>query len=80
MLRSTDRILTSHVGSLVRPVDVMEFQRAKQARQGYNETAYAERLNETIDAVVAQQAQRARLLEQLAHEAGLLRFDLLEAR
>ena len=31
MKRSTDRILTTHVGSLIRPQALQEFLRAKQA-------------------------------------------------
>ena len=31
MKRSTDRILTTHVGSLIRPAALQEFLRAKQA-------------------------------------------------
>ena len=33
MKRSSDRILTTHVGSLIRPPALQEFLRAKQARQ-----------------------------------------------
>jgi len=31
MKRSTDRILTSHVGSLIRPPELIEFLRAQQS-------------------------------------------------
>ncbi len=34
MKRSTDRILTTHVGSLVRPPGVVEIMRAKESGQG----------------------------------------------
>ena len=41
MKRSTDRILTTHVGSLIRPQALQEFLRAKQAGKPYDEAAYA---------------------------------------
>ncbi|GAF99965.1 unnamed protein product, partial [marine sediment metagenome] len=37
MKRSTDRILTSHVGSLIRPPELIEFLRAQQAHQPVDE-------------------------------------------
>ncbi len=40
MKRSSNRILTTHVGSLIRPPALQEFLRAKQAGKPYDETAY----------------------------------------
>ena len=40
MKRSTDRILTTHVGSLIRPMPLQEFLRAKQASKPYDQAAY----------------------------------------
>ena len=40
MKRSTDRILTTHVGSLIRPPELQEFYRAKQTGQPYDQGAY----------------------------------------
>ena len=40
MKRSTDRILTTHVGSLIRPQALQDILRAKQAGQPYDQTAY----------------------------------------
>jgi len=37
MKRSTDRILTTHVGSLIRPPKLLEFIRARQGGQAYDE-------------------------------------------
>ncbi len=42
MKRSTGRILTTHVGSLVRPPQLLKFIGAKQTGQAYDERAYAE--------------------------------------
>ena len=40
MKRSIDRILTTHVGSLIRPTPLQEFLRAKQAGKPYDLAAY----------------------------------------
>ena len=48
MKRSTDRILTTHVGSLIRPPELQEFLRAKQAGQPYDEEAYERTLKTTV--------------------------------
>ncbi|HYL31738.1 MAG TPA: cobalamin-independent methionine synthase II family protein [Stellaceae bacterium] len=55
MNRSTDRILTTHVGSLIRPPRLLEFLRAKQDGRPYDERAYAACLKETVAEVVRQQ-------------------------
>ena len=39
MKRSTDRILTTHVGSLIRPPALQEIMRAKQADRAYDQAA-----------------------------------------
>jgi 5-methyltetrahydropteroyltriglutamate--homocysteine methyltransferase len=57
MKRSTDRILTTHVGSLIRPAPLLEFLRAKQAHQAYDEAAYHRCLKDAVAAVVRQQAE-----------------------
>ena len=43
MKRSTDRILTTHCGSLARPKDLLDLMKAKVKGEPYDETAYAER-------------------------------------
>jgi len=53
---STDRILTTHVGSLIRPPRLLEFLRAKQGGRPYDEDAYAACLKEAVAEVVRQQA------------------------
>ena len=57
MKRSTDRILTSHVGSLIRPDDLREFIRAKQSGKDYDATAYLSCLTESVGNVVARQVE-----------------------
>jgi 5-methyltetrahydropteroyltriglutamate--homocysteine methyltransferase len=55
--RSTDRILTTHVGSLPRPPDVREMLLAKDARQPYDKDLLARRVNEEVKAVVEKQVE-----------------------
>jgi 5-methyltetrahydropteroyltriglutamate--homocysteine methyltransferase len=54
--RSTDRILTTHVGSLIRPTDLREFLAAKEAGKPYDAKAYASCLVESVANVVREQA------------------------
>jgi 5-methyltetrahydropteroyltriglutamate--homocysteine methyltransferase len=55
MPHSTDRILVTHVGSLVRPPKLVEFLRAIENSQAYDPAAYEACLKESIDEVVGQQ-------------------------
>jgi 5-methyltetrahydropteroyltriglutamate--homocysteine methyltransferase len=57
MKRSTDRILTTHVGSLIRPQPLQDFLRAKQARKPFDEMAYERCVTDAVAAVVRQQAE-----------------------
>ncbi len=57
MKRSTDRILTTHVGSLIRPTELQDFLRLKQARKPYDEAAYQACLTQSVAAVVKRQAE-----------------------
>jgi len=57
MKRSTDRILTTHVGSLIRPESVRQHLRAKESGEGYDAQAHARSLAEEVKAVVRQQAE-----------------------
>ncbi len=56
MKRSTDRILTTHVGSLIRPQELQEFLRAKQSGKGYDEAAYQRCLKDSVAKIVKEQA------------------------
>jgi 5-methyltetrahydropteroyltriglutamate--homocysteine methyltransferase len=57
MKRSTDRILTTHVGSLIRPAALQEFLRAKQAGKPYDTAAYEKCLTASVAEVVHKQAE-----------------------
>jgi 5-methyltetrahydropteroyltriglutamate--homocysteine methyltransferase len=56
MKHSTDRILTTHVGSLIRPPDLQDFLRLVQGGKPYDEKAYNKCLAASVAAVVRQQA------------------------
>jgi 5-methyltetrahydropteroyltriglutamate--homocysteine methyltransferase len=55
--RSTDRILTTHVGSLIRPTELLEFLGAKRDRRPVDEAAYARCLAESVAGIVRRQAE-----------------------
>jgi 5-methyltetrahydropteroyltriglutamate--homocysteine methyltransferase len=57
MKRSTARILTTHVGSLIRPPALIEFLRAQQERKPVDEAAFAACLASSVAEVVRQQAE-----------------------
>ena len=57
MKRSTGRILTTHVGSLIRPQALQEFLRAKQSGKPYDEKAYQKCLTDSVADIVGQQAK-----------------------
>jgi 5-methyltetrahydropteroyltriglutamate--homocysteine methyltransferase len=56
MKRSSNRILTTHVGSLIRPAALQEFLRARQTGKAYDEPAYQKCLTESVAEVVSEQA------------------------
>src|SRR5262249_25411986 len=57
MKRSTDRILTTHVGSLIRPEPLLEFLRLRQARQPLDGAAYEKCLSACVADIVRHQAE-----------------------
>jgi 5-methyltetrahydropteroyltriglutamate--homocysteine methyltransferase len=57
MKRSTERILTTHVGSLPRPKDLWELIGAKDKDQPYDQAALGERLKSAVTAIVRKQAE-----------------------
>ena len=57
MALSSDRILATHVGSLVRPPKLVEFLRLIEAGQPYDKGAYETCLKASIDEVVRQQVE-----------------------
>ncbi|HUK59358.1 MAG TPA: cobalamin-independent methionine synthase II family protein [Stellaceae bacterium] len=56
MKRSTNRILTSHAGSLPRPERLLEVNRTKIAGQGFDAKEYAARLTDAVGEIAARQA------------------------
>src|SRR4051812_30061364 len=57
MATSADRILPTHVGSLVRPPRLVEFLKAIEAGQPHDKAAYEACLTESIEEVVRQQVE-----------------------
>jgi 5-methyltetrahydropteroyltriglutamate--homocysteine methyltransferase len=55
MKLSTDRILTTHVGSLPRPDSLFEMMLAKMDGKAVDEKAYAERVRRAVEDSVKQQ-------------------------
>jgi 5-methyltetrahydropteroyltriglutamate--homocysteine methyltransferase len=55
MKRSTDRILTTHVGSLIRPDALVEFMRAKESGKPFDQAAYEKTLTSSVATVVKEQ-------------------------
>jgi 5-methyltetrahydropteroyltriglutamate--homocysteine methyltransferase len=57
MKRSTQRILTTHVGSLIRPPRLLELVRAKESGDAAGAQAYDQCLKDSVAEVVRRQAQ-----------------------
>src|SRR5712675_3249093 len=56
MKRSTDRILTTHVGSLIRPPELQASLRARQKAEGFDQQAFDRQLTASVGDIVRQQA------------------------
>jgi len=57
MLRNEDRILTTHVGSLPRPADLLDLMKAKVAGGAYDEEAYEKRVKSAVAECVKRQVE-----------------------
>src|ERR1043165_8268440 len=57
MKNSTDRILTTHVGSLIRPKALQDFLRLKQTGKPYDKAASEQCLTESVGSIVQHQAK-----------------------
>jgi 5-methyltetrahydropteroyltriglutamate--homocysteine methyltransferase len=55
--RSTDRYLTTHVGSLIRPPEIVDFQRKITADEPIDEASYEAALKRDVAEVVSRQAE-----------------------
>lgn len=56
MRLSTDRVLTTHVGSLPRPTDLLRLASARQAGEAVDEAGYRARVQEAVADIVRKQA------------------------
>jgi 5-methyltetrahydropteroyltriglutamate--homocysteine methyltransferase len=57
MKRSSERILTTHVGSLPRPDDLIPLLQARDAGQAYDQAALDARVAQAVDEVARKQAE-----------------------
>jgi 5-methyltetrahydropteroyltriglutamate--homocysteine methyltransferase len=57
MKRSTDRILTTHVGSLARPVDLLDLMKAKENDEPYDKEAFDKAVTDAVADRVAHQVE-----------------------
>jgi 5-methyltetrahydropteroyltriglutamate--homocysteine methyltransferase len=57
MKHSTNRILTTHVGSLIRPADLQDFLRARQSGKPYDEAGFQACLKRSVAEVVRRQGE-----------------------
>ena len=57
MKTSTDRILTTHVGSLPRPPDLLAMLEARETGQGLDEAAFGTRLGRAVREIVEKQVE-----------------------
>ncbi|HXK53380.1 MAG TPA: hypothetical protein PK405_01715, partial [Hyphomicrobiales bacterium] len=57
MQRSTDRILTTHVGSLPRPDDLLEMLNARMSGSRGDEAAFAARVRDAVGECVRRQVE-----------------------
>jgi 5-methyltetrahydropteroyltriglutamate--homocysteine methyltransferase len=57
MQRSTERILTTHCGSLARPKDLLDLMKAKVRGESYDPEAYAKRVQRAVAESVRQQVE-----------------------
>ena len=57
MKTSTNRILTTHVGSLIRPAKLLEFVGQRHKHQDIDQGAYARVLKESVSQIVREQAE-----------------------
>jgi 5-methyltetrahydropteroyltriglutamate--homocysteine methyltransferase len=57
MPQNADRVLTTHVGSLIRPPELIEFWHAIEDDKPYDETSFETCLSESVGEVVREQAE-----------------------
>ena len=57
MQRSSERVLTTHTGSLPRPADLVTLLNAKELSSSYDHVAYKERIRRAVSEIVRKQAE-----------------------
>jgi 5-methyltetrahydropteroyltriglutamate--homocysteine methyltransferase len=57
MKRSTERILTTYVGSLPRPPDLLDMMQTKEAGRGFDQHKYDARLRDAVAEIVRRQVE-----------------------
>ena len=57
MKRSTERILTTHVGSLTRPLEIIDAMRARVNQEPYDRESFAASLRKGVSEVVRRQVE-----------------------
>ena len=57
MKHSTERILTTHCGSLARPKDLLDLMKAQLNGAAYDQSAYAKQISTAVSEIVRQQAE-----------------------
>ena len=57
MKRSTNRILTTHTGSLARPAELLDAMTAMEQGKPYDQDAYAGRLRTAVAEIVRKQVE-----------------------
>ena len=57
MQRSSERVLTTHTGSLPRPADLVALLNAKELSSSYDHVAYKERIRRAVSEIVHKQAE-----------------------
>ncbi len=57
MKRSTDRLLTTHCGSLARPKDLLDLMKAKVNGEPYDDNAFTQRVRSAVAEVVRKQVE-----------------------
>ena len=70
MRRSTERILTTHVGSLIRPAPLLPFIRAKQSGQPYDRAGLWPPVSDSVGEVVASRPWPASTSRATANSAS----------
>ena len=70
MKHSTDRILTTHCGSLARPKDLLDLMKAKLNGEAYDRLRYANHIGGAVAQTVREQARATSMSSATANKAS----------